>query len=193
MKIFKLIIIRILFGIFVLSFSGCVLSSKPIYKNSDIIYEPEIIGEWFIENSKERLIIKKSIGNTYELEYVPSEDKIDEFDMHLVKIKGHYFLDLLPKEPDIKGKSVFYLSHFQMLHSFVFVRQINPTLQLSFPNSIWLRKYLDKYPSAIQHEIIDSQVALTADIDEIQNFLIEHISSNDLFNEFHEFIKSDAN
>lgn len=92
------------------------------------------------------------------------------------------FLDLFPNDPGLKQND-FYQFHFLSVHTFAHVKQIKPTLQMSFPNPGWLKKLVAENPEAIRHEKIDGEVVLTASTKELQAFWIKHLETKGAFGE----------
>jgi two-component system phosphate regulon sensor histidine kinase PhoR len=63
------------------------------------------------------------------------------------------------------------------------VSQIEPTLQMSFPDPKWLESHLKENPKAIRHEQIDDRVLLTASTQELQEFVCKHAETPGAFGE----------
>ena len=102
---------------------------------------------------------------------------------HLMEIRGDMFLDFFPEEPD-SALSIYDAVHLLPVHTFAFVNQMEPSLQLSFPSQQWLLKLLQKNPGAIRHEALGStDVVLTASTEELQRFWLENVDTEDAFME----------
>lgn len=142
------------YGILLVS-PGCIpLSLNPIYTEKDIVFEPGLIGQWAQDGSKETWAFSKRDTNEYDFVYTDEAGKRGRFSAHLVKIDGNLFLDFFPEERDVKEND-FYEVHFIPAHSFAHVKQIEPTLQMRFPDPDWLEKLVTENPGAIQHGTID--------------------------------------
>ena len=102
------------------------------------------------------------------------------FSAHLLRIKGELFLDFFPEKPDLK-ENPFYQAHLLPVHTFAHVKQIEPTLQMSFPAPDWLKKLIERDPGAIQHEIIEGQIILSASTEELQTFWVTHLATEGAF------------
>ena len=149
-----------LLGVLIL-FAGCIRSLHPIYTEKDTVFEPSLIGQWADNDSKQIWAFSKESTNEYELIYTDDKGKQGAFSARLLKVKGKLFLDFFPEEPDLKENG-FYQFHLLPVHTFAYVKQIEPTLQMAFPDSDWLEDYLADNPEAIRHEKIENEIILTA-------------------------------
>jgi hypothetical protein len=169
-----------LLGVLIL-FAGCIRSLHPIYTEKDIVFEPSLIGQWAEDDSKEMWAFSEKEGtNEYKLVYTDDKGKQGAFSAHLLKIKGNLFLDFLPEAPDLK-ENEFYQFHLLPVHTFVYVRQIKPTLQMSFPEPDWLKKLIADNPKAIRHEKIEDEIILTAGTKALQAFWLKHLGTEGSF------------
>ncbi len=173
------LISMMLLGAVVLS-GGCIRSLHPIYTDKDLVFEPSLIGEWGEDNSEETWAFSKVSTNEYELVYTDGMGKQGTFSAHLVKIKEKFFLDFFPAAAELKEND-FYQFHLLRVHTFAYVRQIEPTLQMTFPDADWLKKFLEDNPDSIQHEKIEDEVILTAATTELQNFWLKHTETKGAF------------
>ena len=167
-----------LLGMLILSV-GCIRSLHPIYTEKDIVFEPGLIGQWAEDDSKEIWAFSQKGTNEYKLVYGDKGEQ-GAFSAHLLKIKGKLFLDFFPEDPDLK-ENAFYRSHLLAVHTFVYVRQIAPTLQMSFPEPGWLKKLIADSPNAIMHEKIEDEIILTAGTKELQAFWLKHLETEGAF------------
>jgi len=77
----------------------------------------------------------------------------------------------------------FYRDHLLRVHSFVAVLQTEPTIRISSLEPEWLKKFLDKQPSALRREKINDEVVITASPQELQKFLLTHLKTEGAFSE----------
>ncbi len=174
------LILMMLLGALVL-FAGCFfLSLHPFYTDKDLVFEPSLVGQWDGDNSKETWAFSKKRTNEYKLIYTDSKGKQGTFSAHLMKIKGNLFLDFFPEKSKLKGNDV-YQFHLLPMHTFVYVKQIEPTLQMASPDSDWLENHLAANPGAIRHEKIKDDVILTARTEELQTFWLKHLNTENAF------------
>jgi hypothetical protein len=168
--------------------ASCVPSLHPLYTDADLAFDPALVGEWSEKGSKETWTFTKSDEKEYSLVLVENEGKRGEFIVHLVKAEGRLFLDLFPKEPDLKEND-FYKGHLLGVHTFMRVEQIQPTLQMAPLNPDWIKKFLQDHPDDIRHEKVDNGIVLTAKPKELQAFLIKHEKTKDAFEELSTLIR----
>ena len=162
------------------SFVGCVPSLHSLYTDEDVIFNPNLVGLWAEESSSESWCFSKYDEKSYCLVYTDCDGKKGEFLVHLVSIEGNMFLDLYPSDPDLPY-SAFYQVHLIPAHTFIFVKQIEPTLQMAIMHPDGLEQLLDKDPNAIQCEKIEDKILLTASAKELQAFLVKNIKTDKFF------------
>lgn len=173
-------IISMTFLSFLILCSGCIRSLHPIYTEQDIAFEPGLIGQWSEDNSKEIWTFSKKETNSYTLVYTDDKGRKGKFSAHLAKLNEKLFLDLFPEERELKEND-FYKFHFMPVHTFLYVKQIEPTLQMSFPDPDWLEKFIADNPKAIQHEETNDEIILTASTKELQAFWLKHLNTKVVF------------
>lgn len=161
--------------------TSCIsFTFHPIYTNKDLTFEPALLGVWSEPDSRDTYEFIQSGEKSYILICTNESGNKGIFDVHLVSMNGIMFLDLYPKEIKITNNG-FYNAHFLVLHSVVYVEQIEPTLKLSMINNDWMKEYLKENPTAISYQIFNNNVVLTAQTEELQTFLISHIRTKDAF------------
>ncbi len=158
---------------------GCILSLYPLYTEEDIVFKPELVGRWQGENG-EIWEFSRDENDSYILRFTDADGKTGIFQAHLVELEEGVFLDFYPDEPDIEYSPVYQL-HYIGAHSFAYVSQIEPELQLHLPDPGWLENKLEEDPDAIRHEVIDSHIILSASTQELQAFWSEHIDEKEAF------------
>lgn len=166
-----------------LALSGCVPSLHPLYTEKDLIAEPALLGSWVDLKSKESWTFKQDGEKQYKVVYTDNENKIGEFSVHVLRMGGQEFLDLYPVEPKLQENG-FYSGHLLRVHTFLHASQTKPTLKMSFLDPDWLKKFLEKNPSAIRHEKVDEdEIVLTASPRELQKFLLAHLKTPGAFSQ----------
>jgi hypothetical protein len=163
-------------------FSGCIRSLHPIYTEKDLVLEPALIGQWSENDSKETWTFSRNDANAYTLVYTDDKGRQGRFEAHLAKLNGNLFLDLFPEEPELKEND-FYKYHLLPVHTFLYVKQITPTLQMSLPEPVWLKKFLADNPKALRYEKIDDEIILTAETRDLQAFWLKHLKTEGAFGE----------
>lgn len=176
--------------------AACIPSVNPFYTDKDLVFAPALLGQWQTKDKSadpEGWLFEKAGTNYYKLTITEKQGKRGEFEAHLFKLKGNYFLDLIPAEinyatnqADLAAAAMF------PGHLLAHVPQIGPELQLAFCNFDWLEKYLKEHPKALEHRLKDSSILLTADTDELQKFILKHLGTNELFSPPGELIRETA-
>ena len=171
------------FGVLLL-LSGCIVRSMhPLYTDENAIFDARLLGQWTEENSKEIWEFSKQDEQRYKCVVYEDEGEQSILEAHLLEIKGKMFLDFFPTESDWQ-EGVFYQLHILPVHSFAYVKQIEPTLQISFPSSDWLQELLEKNPDAIRHEKLgEDDIILSASTEALQTFWLAHLDTEGAFAE----------
>lgn len=181
MQRFKLLVFP--FGVLFL-LSGCIVQSlHPLYTDENVIFDARLIGQWTEEDSKEIWEFSQQGEQRYKCVVYEDEGEQSILAAHLLQIKGKMFLDFFPTELDGRG-GIFYQLHILPVHSFAYVKQIEPTLQISFPSSDWLQELLEKNPDAIRHEELGrDDIILSASTEALQTFWLAHLDTEGAFAE----------
>lgn len=159
---------------------GCIRSIHPLYTDQDVIFDPALIGCWSADDSKDTWEFLKQSEKRYQLVYTDGDGNAGTFVVHLLRIDGQLFLDLFPGDPELK-QNLFYRSHLLPVHTFAHVRQIEPILQMSFPDPDWLKEHVATKSDAIRHEKVDDQIILTASTKDLQAFWLKHLNAKGAF------------
>ncbi|AQT67040.1 hypothetical protein STSP2_00179 [Anaerohalosphaera lusitana] len=162
-------------------FSGCVRSLHPFGTEEDIIYDPNLIGCWQEEGEEETWCFEKGkIEKSYILYMRGDGETIGPFGVHLLKIKGEMFIDMLPCGPEFDMDNPY---EFQTLpvHVFAHVKQIEPALQMRFPDPDWFKRLIEDNPKALKHEIVNGEPLVTASTKQMQEFWLKHLETKDAF------------
>lgn len=162
--------------------SGCIVQSlHPLYTDENVIFDTRLIGQWSEEGSEEIWEFSRLDEKRYGCVVYVDEDEKGMLEARLLTIKGKMFLDFFPTEPDWPS-GIFYQLHLMPVHTFAFVEQIEPTLQIRFPNMDWLQELLEKNPDAIRHEKRGNHdVILSASTEVLQTFWLAHIDTEGAF------------
>jgi hypothetical protein len=168
--------------------AGCVPSWNPLYTEKDIVFDAALVGTWMAvdakEGSKETWVFAKAGDKLYQLQQTDEEGRKATFEVRLVKLKDHRFLDLyLAKidEDDVKmnGWAAFSLAP---AHLILKVHQIEPNLKIAAMNPEHMKELLKKTPGAIAHRVIfDENIVLNASTAELQKFVVEHVDEEEFF------------
>ena len=162
---------------------GCIPSLHPLYTENDLIFEKSLVGTWVDGNPENSWTFSQSGEKEYKLIYT-DDGKPGEFVVHLLKIKDKMFMDLYPAEPEVKTDNGFYKAHLIPAHTFMLIKQIEPTLQMAFLNPDTLKKIIAKEPKVVKHEKLgkdDDMDIFTASPKELQDFIMKNIDTPDFF------------
>ena len=162
---------------------GCIPSLHPLYTENDLIFEKSLVGTWSDDSPDNTWAFSQSGEKEYKLIYT-DDGKPGEFVVHLLKIKDKMFIDLYPVNPELKTDNDFYKSHLIPAHTFMLVKQIEPTLQMAFLNPDKLKEIIKKDPKAVKHEKLgkdDDMDIFTASTQELQDFIMKNIDTPDFF------------
>jgi len=160
--------------------AACIPSIYPFYTDKDVIVDPRLFGTWAGTNGDAEVWKFEQETNSTMLLTVVEEGKTNDFMAHLFKLKQEQFLDLIPDPEFLTNQTGLAASCMAPGHLLVHVTQIEPALQMSLCNFGWLEDYLEKNPDALAHRTQDGLV-LTADTSSLQNFVLQHLSTNELF------------
>jgi len=160
--------------------AGCVPSLHPLYTDQDVIFDQSVLGMWAEDNSKETWALTRDGEKEYKLIHTDEDGKKGEFVAHLLKVEGRMFLDLYPVEPELPQND-FYRGHLLLVHRFAAVLQTEPAILISSLDSEWLKKFLDKHPSALRHEKVDDEILITESPKELKKFLLTHLKTEGAF------------
>jgi hypothetical protein len=168
----------------VFAMSGCVPSLHPLYTDKDLIFEPELLGDWVEAkpDSKGILTFSKSDDGAYKV--ISANDKDTwSFSGHLVKLGDKRFLDL-------SGDSSADCHTLVIpVHMWFLLSQTRSTLQLRDFSDDWLGRILKREPAALKHEFVDKDLVLTASTPELQRFVLLHANTKGAFDEPADYVR----
>lgn len=148
-------------------------SLHPFLAISDAVFEPALVGTWQSqdENGKGKASITFTrAGETgYELEYRdPEVAKVSRYKANLGAIGKNRFLDITPvPERDLDD-------HYIAAHSLWRIALKGDTLTLEQLDYDWLKALLAAQRSALDHEVVEGDIVLTASTQELQRFILGH-------------------
>jgi len=171
-------------GLGLILLTGCItLSVYPYYTAKDLTFDAALIGVWSDPGQTnadgETWTFERGDEQTYRLT-VRDDDRKTEFDARLFKLKGHLFLDCLPRART---------EYFTPGHVLLRVDRLQPRLEMRLLDYEWIGELIEKNPKAIRHAIIpksgdhDPAFVLTADTAELQKFVLKHIATADAWKE----------
>ena len=92
----------------VLSFLGCISSVNPLYTENDVLFNPNLLGEW--SDGEMKLTFTRQGENAYIL--ITSEDEGQaSYTTHLVQLDNSTYLDIYPLDT-LENTYLFEATHF---------------------------------------------------------------------------------
>lgn len=198
MKIKKLLPFTLAFVI-----AGCVpvWSLHPLYDDKHIAFDEKLLGTFNQKNEDANTNITWEFTpaaepNTYRLIYSSlSKEEPNAmkglFEAHLVKLDGHFFMDIYPKEApwgngngdeELKRLQWPFNSFFTLpVHTFIKVEILESELKIRLTDDDNLKKLLKADPNAVKHELVDSTLVLTASTQQLQSFVLKYANDDRLF------------
>jgi hypothetical protein len=169
--------------------AGCVPCWNPVYTESDLIFDPGLIGSWGSSDEKERWTFSKAGEKQYKLKQTDGEGRRAEFDARLVRLREYKFLDLLVIGADERDVRLNGWAAFSLVpaHLVLQVHEIGPKLKISAMNPDWVEEWLEKNPKALEHRAIDEdRYVIMASTKDLQKFVLQHADKEGLFGGAHE-------
>lgn len=161
--------------------SGCFpLSLNPIYTTADTEFLPQLEGIWSDSGSEPTWTFTRE-SRIYWL-VLKADDDPSYFRAQPARVQGLLLLDFYPDQPNYDFGLIGAVQ-FVGVHSFAVVRQVEPTLMLSFMKEEWLEKHLRDHPGSLDYVRQGSRLILTSPTTNLQRFVIEHQDDQDAFYE----------
>jgi hypothetical protein len=153
--------------------AGCIPSLHPLYRTENLIFDPEVIGEWRQADSPEKWQFTKRDNKSYTLVYTDPNGRQGKFIACIAEIQGKRFLDLFPDQTNTDAPG-FYTFHLVPIHTIYLIRRTQPKLELAAVGYPWLDDYLSEHPKAIDHVVFGGRKLLTAPTEQVQAFVLAH-------------------
>lgn len=181
---------------FILLFlSGCVVYSfYPLYNEKDLFENKILLGNWMDEDSSMWVFNYPKMGNKenspddstgYELRIKEKDEpelSKEFFDVKVVKLQGHYFLDFYLKDYG-KDEMTLFDFHIIPVHTFAKLTIEKNSIRINWFNQDWLKELIKENKIRIHHEDNGDVVLLTAKPGELQKFVIKYVNSEEAFND----------
>ena len=172
---------------------GCLIKSlHPFFKNKDIKYYPELIGEWIDQDSLVWTIQQTKYPKGFLKEdtlvnsYLITIDEESVFTGTLFKLNGIYYLDFFPEMGKLFDGE-FYSWHLMPTHSLAKIEFLKGgKVQISWFNEEWLAKLFKQNKVKISHEKVEvskdeEPYVLTASTEELQKFIIKYGDNPEIY------------
>ncbi|MEN6385920.1 MAG: hypothetical protein ABFD79_12090 [Phycisphaerales bacterium] len=185
----------VMFYTAVIFLSGCIQPSlKPLFNEDEMFVDPNLFGVWKAVDSNETWEFKNAEeAGIYELVITDKKGKQGAFAAALGELEGELFLNIFPGQFN-EEKNDYYNELVVGMHTCIWVKQIEPCLQMAIMDTGRVEEIIEKDANAVAHiEIGDDRIALAADTNDLQDFVIEYgIEADDvnsIFENLSEFTK----
>jgi len=167
--------------------AACIPSVNPFYEEKDVVFDAHLIGEWQDKettNNPEIWAFEQSTNKSYDLT-VTEDGKTGKFRAYLFKLKQEQFLDLIPTDCDYASNQATLVAAAMVPgHLLMRIGQIEPELKIATCDYDWLAKYVQTNSSAIAHHTESQSMVLMAETADLQKFVLNHLGTNELFQEY---------
>ncbi len=173
--------------------SGCVISVESFYSNSDLLFDPSLVGTWGDPAGTEYVVVterrveapirwREAGGGSYSLVFTSAEGKKSHFIGHLTRLDGLTLMDIGPAEPqwDVDDG---YRSLFVAAHTLMLVEHEGSAVKVAFLNVDTLKHHLRTMPRPLSHTQVDDRLVLTSPTSELRRFLAEYLKKEGAFDE----------
>lgn len=186
------------FGLLVALLNSCVYSLFPIYTDDTLVYFPELLGRWEMEDGEDYIKFSnapldskfvESVSTTdlsekkaYNIEIMEGGELI-KFTGHIAEIGDDLFLDLYPLDSysDVDLVSIMMASNMIPVHTFVKLKFSGNILYLTAFDLDKLNKLFESNLIRLRHENVDGTVLITAQPEEIQKFIDRYSDDESVF------------
>jgi hypothetical protein len=168
-------------------FAGCIPSINPFYTDSDLVFEPKLVGSWQTKKTDEQLSqwrFEKSGDRekSYKLTVTEQKTKGGEFAAHFFKLGKESFLDLVPTKCDYASNQADLVGMAMVPgHLLMRVLEVGPELKLATCDYDWLKKFLTENPKSLANHQEGDAIFLTAEPADLQRFVLAHLGEEQLF------------
>lgn len=166
---------------------GCVRSLHPFYTDSQLIFDPSLLGTWTDSEKKNTFIVTGEPDQCqYRIAYTGEDGKTADLVGHLARVGDRLIADLTVDELQTDHSDA-YKAYFVPVHSFFLVEIKSDSLRLRTMNYNWFKDYVKQHPEAIKAEQIDSDYLITAPPEQAQAFILKHIDTEGAYGDWAEF------
>lgn len=155
-----------------------VVSLHPFYTKVDLEADQRLIGNWRDKEGDVSFTFEEGAEKEYALvvkEREGDHETSGEFEAHLMRIGGSWFIDFFPKNNN--EEDVFHRVHFFRGHSIVRVELGQGSMQIAFLSARWLRARIEEKTVDTPYEKADGSLLLTGTTEEVQE--LANLYAND--------------
>jgi hypothetical protein len=172
---------------------GCVRSIHPFYTDSQLMFDPALLGVWSDAEGKNTFAVTGAAdARQYNVIYTDKDAKAGRFIVHLAKLErpnqpAQLIADMMPDDLKTNDNDT-YKAHLLPLHTFMLVRYDAGAMKVRTMSYEWCRDYLKAHPDALKRETVNSDdFILTAATDLLQAFILQHMGTPNAYGEETEF------
>jgi hypothetical protein len=171
--------------ILLLSMSACgpLPSLNPLWDEGHAVCEPALVGTWISEDNDEIMTIMQTGRDEYRMVYVSGEEA-SQYEVHAVLLEGRLFLDLCP-DKELLDERLHSEAYIPLVTTHFFLRAaVWPDgLELACLDDEAIEKRLDRGAIEIPHAKSADGLLLTAQTDELQDFVVRLADDPDVWGE----------
>ena len=175
--------------------SGCLTTLHPIFTERDLVYKPELTGNWRTKDNNNEgsaeissLAKEKSIelpgkissikDKGYLVTYKNKDGNVSGiYIAFLARIGKHLYFDYYPVSKEAEKKEdEFYMQHFVKMHTPYRVDMLKDGgFELSQLEGSYLDQLIEEKKIRIRHELnSDGNVVITASTEELQQYILKY-------------------
>ena len=190
-------------GLLVVLLNGCIPSLQPLYTADKLVLLNGLAAEWKqaidqqSDNSKkpELWAFRQGEDKNYLLIHQDEDGLLAAFDVHVVKLGSHHFMDFYPgsipedmaavrnapnfRDPETMNN--FLKNNLIAVHTFAKVEISGKTLKINLFDPEFLKNLLERQQIRIKHEKTENGYLLTASSADLQKFVEKYAEEKEAF------------
>ncbi len=176
---------------------SCVWSLQPLFEESDLVFEPSLVGTWKTTDKPDTWTFEKAPNSKeYVLIYHQAEYEPDgafsgkktvpgdtvRFQVRAGRLGGHIFLDFFPEEKDNPWtRNDLFNWHLIRAHTICRVWMQKDDLRLDWLDQDWLKEAVESGKVTIAHAEAEDGLVVTAPTKELQQMVLKYAEDNEAF------------
>ncbi len=164
---------------------SCIPSIHPLYTDDTLVFRQDLVGlfsdvnETWSEEGSEWVFKQSKDGKGYDLT-VKDGEATKQFDVHMVKLGQHYFLDFFSSSKETHESAIFALAPNFPAHTFAKIIFTDKGFELRQFNPDWLEKLFKEKKIRLKHEVnSEGTVILTAPSRDLQKFVAKYADNEE--------------
>ena len=205
MKFYSVNKVLLLFALTIL-FNGCLTTLYPFFTEKDVVFNPELIGDWAYSNKSEKGSIlfetitqnksielsegiRKMTGKGYLVTWKDSIGQpTSQYFVFLAKIGKHFYLDFYPADMDDERPvdRIFKGHKLKLHHCYKVNFHSKDRLEIKMFEESFLTDLIEKKQIRIHYEekgSFDKKRIITASTDELQQYLLKYSNNPKAYSE----------